>query len=177
MWVTFIWRSFEIIQDFIPLFFFMYVQILWQGQKAVLTIVEFEFFDIFYSKFQLLSKFSICSKFCVENWLLCCEMICKLVTCSSECKRFWKSALHLLAWYYDEWFEPLITSCADFSYVIQFFWFPNLWKWMVGIVTLYLHISFAKCRWILSLIRTSALSIPIRHHRLFTVNFTMLKKQ
>ena len=37
-------RGFGTKQDFIPLFFFMYVQILWQGQKAVLTIVEFEFF-------------------------------------------------------------------------------------------------------------------------------------
>ena len=35
----------------------MYVQNLWQGQKAVLTIVEFEFFDIIYSKFQLVSTF------------------------------------------------------------------------------------------------------------------------
>ena len=43
------------------------VQILWQGQRAVLTIVEFEFFDIFYSKFQLVSTFSICSKFWVTN--------------------------------------------------------------------------------------------------------------
>ena len=38
-------RGFGTKQDFIPLFFFMYVQILWQGQKAVLTIiVEFDFF-------------------------------------------------------------------------------------------------------------------------------------
>ena len=44
----------------------MYVQNLWQGQKVVLTIVEFEFLDIFYSKFQLVSTFSIWSKFCVE---------------------------------------------------------------------------------------------------------------
>ena len=73
----------------------MHVQILWQDQKAVLTIVEFEFFDIFYSKFQLVSTFSICSKFCVENWLLCCDLICKWVTCRSGCKRFWKSALHI----------------------------------------------------------------------------------
>ena len=29
----------------------IYVQILWHGQKAVLTIVEFEFFGIFYSQF------------------------------------------------------------------------------------------------------------------------------
>ena len=42
-------RGFGTKQDFIPLFFFMYVQILLQGQKAVFTIVEFEFFDIFYS--------------------------------------------------------------------------------------------------------------------------------
>ena len=61
-------RGFGTKQDLIPLFFFMYVQNLRQGQKAVLTIVEFEFFDIFYSKFQLVSTFSICSKFCVENW-------------------------------------------------------------------------------------------------------------
>ena len=52
-------------------------------------------FDIFYPKFQLLSTFSICSKFCVKNWLLCCDMICKWVTCRSGCKRFWKSALHI----------------------------------------------------------------------------------
>ena len=45
----------------------MYVQNLWQGQKAVLTIVEFEFFDIFYSTFQLVSTFSIWRKFYVEN--------------------------------------------------------------------------------------------------------------
>ena len=32
---------------FCCLFFFMYVKNLWQGQKAVLTIVEFEFFDLF----------------------------------------------------------------------------------------------------------------------------------
>ena len=68
---------------------------LWQGQKAALTIVEFEIFDIFYSKLQLVSTFSICSKFCVENWLLCCNLICKRVTCRSGCKRFWKSALHI----------------------------------------------------------------------------------
>ena len=33
----------------------MHVQILWQGQKAVLTIVEYDFFDIFYLKFQYFS--------------------------------------------------------------------------------------------------------------------------
>ena len=40
-------KGFGTKEDFIPLFFFMYVQNLWQGQKAVLKIVEFEFFDIF----------------------------------------------------------------------------------------------------------------------------------
>ena len=53
------------------------------GQKEVLTIVEFKFFDIFYFKFQLVSTFSSCSKFCVENWLLCCDLSCKWVTCRS----------------------------------------------------------------------------------------------
>ena len=88
-------RGFGSKQDFIPLFFFMFEYILWQGQKAVLTIVEFEFVDNFYSKFQLVSTFSICSEFCVENWLLCFDMSCKWVTCRSGCKRFWKSALHM----------------------------------------------------------------------------------
>ena len=87
-------RGFGIKQDFIPLFLFMYVQNLWQGQKAVLTIIEFEFFDIFYFKFQLVSTFFICSQFCVENWLFCCDLSCKWVSCRSGCKRFWKSALH-----------------------------------------------------------------------------------
>ena len=31
----------------------MYVQILWQGQKAVLTIVEFEFVDTFYPEISI----------------------------------------------------------------------------------------------------------------------------
>ena len=88
-------RGFGTKQDIIPLFFFMYVKILWQGQKAVLTMVEFEFFDIFYSRFQVASTFSICNKLCVENWLHCCDLICKWVTCRSGCKRFWKSALHI----------------------------------------------------------------------------------
>ena len=67
----------------------------YESQNAVLTIVEFEIFDIFSSKFQLVSVFSLCSNFCVENWLLCCDLICKWVTCRSGCKRFWKSALHV----------------------------------------------------------------------------------
>ena len=36
--------------------FFMFVQIFWQGQKAVLTFVEFEFVDIFYSVSQIKKK-------------------------------------------------------------------------------------------------------------------------
>ena len=61
-------RGFGIKQDFIPFFFFMHVQNLCHGQNAVLTTVEFEFLDIFYSKFQLVSTFSICSKFCVKKF-------------------------------------------------------------------------------------------------------------
>ena len=94
-WVTYAGvdrGGFGIKQDFILLFFSMYVNILWQGQKAVITIVEFEFVDIVNSHFQL-STFSICSKFCVENWLLCCDLSCKWVTYRSGCKRFWKQAL------------------------------------------------------------------------------------
>ena len=64
------------------------------------------FFDIFYSKFQLVSTFSIWSNFCVENWLLCCGLICKWVTCRSGCKRFWKSALQMCT--------PLFQSCLFF---------------------------------------------------------------
>ena len=59
-------RGFGTKQDFIPLFSFMYVYILWQGQKVVLAILEFEFVNIFYSKFQVVSTFYLCSKFCVE---------------------------------------------------------------------------------------------------------------
>ena len=55
--------------------------------------VEFEFVDMFYSKFQLESTFFICSTFCDRNWLLCCDLSCKEVTCRSRFKRIWKQAL------------------------------------------------------------------------------------
>ena len=74
----------------------MCVQILWQCQKAVITIVQFAFFNILYSKFHFVSTFFICSNFFVENWLLCCDLICKWVTCRGGYKRFWKSALQLI---------------------------------------------------------------------------------
>ena len=51
-------------QDFILLFFFMCLQILWEGQKAVLTIAEF--FYIFYSKFQLVSIFPFAVNFVLK---------------------------------------------------------------------------------------------------------------
>ena len=56
--------------------------------------------------------------------------------CSKSYRPYW------LAQYYGGLFEPLITSCW-FSYVIQFVWFPNVWKWTDG----YLYTSFAylKC--------------------------------
>ena len=44
----------------------MYEYILWQGQKAVLTILEFEFADIFYSKFQLVLTFFIAVNFVLK---------------------------------------------------------------------------------------------------------------
>ena len=47
-------------------FFFMYVYILWQGQKAVLTIFEFEFVDIFYSDFNQLQHFPFAVNFVLK---------------------------------------------------------------------------------------------------------------
>ena len=123
-------RGFGTKQDFIPLFFFRYVQILWQGQKAVLTIVEFEFFDIFYSKFQLVSTFSICSNFGVENWLLCCDLICKWVTCRSGYKRFWKSALHI-------WCN--IVQCNSVS-----FWLLKVIQFLLACTLLYQETKIVK---------------------------------
>ena len=125
-------RGFGIKQDFIPLFFFIYVQILWQGQKAVLTIVEFYFLGIFSSKFQLVSTFSICSKFCVENWLLCCDLSCKWVTCKSGCKRFWKSALHILMLRKNNKQVLGLYEAKRFSLVFQSTWVnmqhsPGIW--------------------------------------------------
>ena len=65
----------------------MFVYILWQGQNAVLAIVEFEFVDNLYAKFQLVlltfSTCNVCSELCVEIWLLCFDMSCKWVTCRS----------------------------------------------------------------------------------------------
>ena len=52
-------RGFGIKENLIPL----YVYISWQGQKAVLTIVEFAFVDFFYSKFQLVLIFPFAVNF------------------------------------------------------------------------------------------------------------------
>ena len=51
--------------------------------------------------FQLVSTFSIWSKFCVENGLFCCDLSCKWVTSRIGCKRCWKSALQM----WNEWKE------------------------------------------------------------------------
>ena len=64
-----------------------------------------------------------------------------------------------------------------FSYVIQFFWFPNVWNEQMVIVTLHLHTLIAQFDSILWWIRILASSIPIRQHHWFTVNFTVLKEQ
>ena len=86
------YRGYGIKQDFIPLFFFMYVHILWQGQKAFLTIVEFD-----YLLFQISISIDIfhLQWICDENGLLCCDLSCKWVTCKSGCKRFGKQALQI----------------------------------------------------------------------------------
>ncbi len=65
-------RGFGTKQDFIPFFFSMYADILWQNQICSYNESIFLFVDIFHSKFQLVvSTFFICSEFCVENWLFC----------------------------------------------------------------------------------------------------------
>ena len=43
-------------------------------------------------------------------------------------KSYWP---YWLTRHYVGWFKPLITSCW-FSYAVQFFWFPNVWKWTDG---------------------------------------------
>ena len=64
-------------------------------RKQSLQLLNLNFFGIFYSKFQLVLTFPFAVTFC-WNWLPCCDLICKWVTCRSGCKRFWKSALHIL---------------------------------------------------------------------------------
>ena len=71
-----------------------------------------------------------------------------------------------------------------FSYVIHFFFFfffffdfPMYGNEQMVIVTLHLHTSIAQFGSILSWIRILASSIPIRQHRWFRVNFTILKEQ
>ena len=128
-------RGFGTKQDFIPLFFLMHVQILRQGQKAVLAIVELEFFDIFYSQFQLVSTFSICSQFCVENWLLCCDVICKWVTRRSGCKRFWDSA-HLLLISISIMYSSLWELYQDYT--------KKVWTRTDGVVCVFIFFSATK---------------------------------
>ena len=62
-----------------------------------------------------------------------------------------------------------------FSYVTNSFDFPVYGNEQMVIVTLYLHTSITQFWSILSRIHILASSIPIRQHRWFTVNFTILK--
>ena len=61
--------------SFVVLYVFIYF--MTGPENRVFTILEFESVDIFYSKFQLVSTFSIWSKFGDENWLLRCDLSCK----------------------------------------------------------------------------------------------------
>ena len=100
-WTEEVWNQTRLYSFVFFFFIYIYVQNLWQDHKAVLTTIEFEYFDIFFSKFQLVSTFSICNKFCVENWLFCCDLSCKWVTCRSGCKTFWiisSSFIPLYCW-------------------------------------------------------------------------------
>ena len=70
-----------------------------------------------------------------------------------------------------------IISCADFSYSIHFFKFPNKWKWTGGIVSLCYIPHSHNFESILSLICIPTSSIPIRYQGSFTDNFRLLKEQ
>ena len=63
------------------------------------------------------------------------------------------------------------------SYVIQFFWFPNVWKWTDG----HRYTSFTYLNrpiWIDIIMNPhSYIKHTIRQQRWFTVNFTILKEQ
>ena len=79
-----------------------------------------------------------------------------------------------LARYYGGWFESLITSCDDFLTLSNSFDFPMYGNEQMVIVTLHLHTLITQFGSILSWIRILASRIPIRQHRWFTENFTML---
>ena len=90
--------------------FSLCINILWQSQKAILTIAEFEFVDNFYSKFQLVSTFSISSEFSVENWLLCFDISSKWVI---RCN--WSSSA-LMTVRCGERLIPRLIVAAHFTY-------------------------------------------------------------
>ena len=84
-----------------------------------------------------------------------------------------------------DWLEIMVDDLNHLSpHVLIFLCNPSLWisQWMYGneqmvIITLHLHTSIAQFGSILSWIRILASSIPIRQHRWFNVNFTILKEQ
>ncbi len=76
-------------------FVFLYVCIFFMIEpESVLILIEC--FICWYLLVRIsstvASTFFICSEFCVENWLLCCDLNFKWVT---WCKRFWKWALQV----------------------------------------------------------------------------------
>ena len=90
-------------------------------------------FFLLSSKFQLVSTFSICSKFCVENWLLWCDLICKWVTCRSGCKRFWKSALHI--------FIGHVVKKKKKKALMIFFFFVMIWYPMYAMQVSHVYVT------------------------------------
>ena len=82
------WRFWN--QTRLSYFFFSscVVYILRQGQKAVLTIVVFQFVDILYSKFKLYEHFLF-----AELKIGYFAVTCKWMTCTSGYKKFWKQAV------------------------------------------------------------------------------------
>ena len=73
-----------------------------------------------------------------------------------------------------DWLDIMVD---DLKHLYNSFDFPMYGNEEMAIVTLHLHTSIAQFGSILSGIRILESSIPIIKHRLFTVNFTMLKEQ
>ena len=90
-------------------------------------------------------------------------------------KSYWP---YWLAQYYGGFFEPLITSCADFfcNSILLISQCMEMKRWL-SLHFICIHTSIAQFGSILSCICILASSLPIRQRRWFIINFTMLKER
>ena len=89
-------------------------------------------------------------------------------------KSYWP---YWLARYYGRWFEPLITSFADFSLRNPILLISQCVKMNRWLLLHFTEIPHSPQFGSISSMCISASSIPKRHRHSFTVNFTMLKEQ